>query len=179
MSKGIVCLSATVLIAAAVLVAGGAAQSVSSFVSSDLHSFRQVGEVHFSPDGKSIAYTVISNDQPGRPYSQLFVMDITTRMSRRIGGSNDTASSIHWSPDGSRLAYFGSTGGNSGLVVIRADGSDAAVLAPVQGTNHNLPASEGVGSGLEYFMFCRLHDVLENINGQNEILPPDIKCAAS
>ncbi|MGA2263727.1 MAG: S9 family peptidase [Acidobacteriota bacterium] len=136
------CIRAAVLLAAAVLPATGAGCAPSSFVGSDLHRLRQVGEVHLSPDGKFLAYTITSNDKPGRPYSQLFVMDMATRTPHRIGGPQDTASSIHWSPDGSRLAYFGSAGGNSGLVIVRADGSDAAVLAPVQGTNHNLPSSE-------------------------------------
>ena len=125
----------------AAFIAHGAASPPSTFVSSDLRSLRQVGEVHLSPDGKWLAYTVTNNDRPGRPYGQPFIMDMATHSSRRIGGPQDTASSIHWSPDGTRLAYVGSTGGNSGLIVSRPDGSEATVLAPVQGTNHNLPSS--------------------------------------
>ena len=125
----------------AVFIARGAAEPPGSFMSSDLRSLRQVGEVHLSPDGKLLAYTVTNSDRPGRPYSQLFLMDMATRISRRVGGGQDTASSIHWSPDGKQIAYFGSTGGNSGLVVAASDGSGGAVLALVQGTNHNLPSS--------------------------------------
>jgi dipeptidyl aminopeptidase/acylaminoacyl peptidase len=133
------CTNAFLAIVAAACVIRGAAPA--AFVSGDLRGLRQVGEVHLSPDGKLIAYTVTSQDRPGRPYSQLYVMDLATHKSVRIGGPQDTASSIHWSPDGSRLAYFGSAAGASGLVTVRPDGSDMSLLAPVQGTNHSLPSS--------------------------------------
>src|SRR5947208_15970907 len=51
----------------------GAAQGLAS---SDLSRLRSVGGVELSPDGRRIAYTVVMRDRPGRPYGQLWVIEI-------------------------------------------------------------------------------------------------------
>ena len=73
---------------------------------SDLSSLRSVGDVHLSPDGTRVAYSVISNDRPGRPYSQVWIMSVANRQSSRLGPASGTASSPRWSPDGRFIAYF-------------------------------------------------------------------------
>ena len=39
---------------------------------SDVYHLRSIGDVQLSPDGAHIAYTVVQNDRPGRPYSQIW-----------------------------------------------------------------------------------------------------------
>ncbi len=107
----------------------------------DIYRLRSVGDVQISPDGRTIVYAVTNNDQPDRPYSQVWQMDVATGSSRRLGGDKDTASEPHFSPDGKRLAYFGRVTAGSGLIVANADGSSPEVIAPVEGTNHPLPSS--------------------------------------
>src|SRR5262249_29211478 len=53
-----------------------AALAQSGLQSSDLYKLRSVGDVQFSPDGSHIAYVVENNGQIGRPYSQLWIMNI-------------------------------------------------------------------------------------------------------
>src|SRR5579885_815697 len=108
-------------------------------VSSDLSLFRSVGAVALSPDGRRIAYTITMRDRPGRPYSQLWIMDLATQNSSRVGGEKDAAAGPMWSPDGKSLAFFGSQGGKHGLLIARADGSDITFLAEMKGTNSPLP----------------------------------------
>src|SRR5207237_10644158 len=108
-------------------------------VSTDLARFRAVGEVALSPDGHRIAYTVEMFDRPGRPYSQVWVMDLATQKAARIGGPTDATSSPQWSSDSRSLAYMGNDGQKSGLMVAHADGSGASFVAEVTGTNAPIP----------------------------------------
>src|SRR5438876_8359767 len=52
-------------------------------VSSDLSKLRSVGGVALSPDGRHLAYSVVMRDEPGRPYGQLWMMELTTQKSIR------------------------------------------------------------------------------------------------
>src|SRR5437899_842628 len=50
----------------------------SAFQSGDLYRLKSVGDVQMSPDATRIAYSVQNNDRPGRPYSQVWIMDVAT-----------------------------------------------------------------------------------------------------
>jgi dipeptidyl aminopeptidase/acylaminoacyl peptidase len=113
----------------------------STFQSSDLYRLKSVGDVQMSPDGKRIAYSVQNNDRPGRPYSQVWILDVATGKAVRLGSDQEAASGPRWSRDGQQIAYFGREESGAGVVVSRADGSGAVLLAPVSGTNHPLPSS--------------------------------------
>ena len=47
--------------------------------SSELSRLRSVDAVAFSPDGRYLAYTTTMRDRPGRPYSRLSVMELSTQ----------------------------------------------------------------------------------------------------
>ena len=111
------------------------------FESKDLHLLQAVGDVQLAPAGHAVAYSVRKSDRPGRPYSEVWVMDVSTGRRVRLGGPEGYASNPRWSPDGREIAYFGRTEEQRGLVVSRADGSNATFLAPVLGTNHPLPSA--------------------------------------
>lgn len=128
----------TVFVLSLVLMARAADRGL---ISSDLYKLRSVGEVELSPDGTRIAYSVTNSDQPGRQYSQLFILSLDTMQSVRLGGEHGRASGARWSPDGRWLACIGGDGQNSGLMIAHPDGSGATFLAPVSGTNHPLPSS--------------------------------------
>ncbi len=127
------------LIAVVCLVSAVAAQPRSGLQSQDLYKLQSVSDVHASPDGRQVVYSVQSSDRPGRPYSRLWIMDVESRAARRIGP--DSASGPVWSPDGSLIAFTGREGEQSGLMVIKPDGSGETFLAPIGGTNHPLPSS--------------------------------------
>jgi dipeptidyl aminopeptidase/acylaminoacyl peptidase len=124
-----------------VLLAKVPSSTAQGFSSADLSRLRSVGSVELSPDGHRIAYTVVMRDRPGRPYGQLWVMDLSTQKSVRVGGDKDSGGSPLFSPDGKWLAFAGKQGENSGLFVARTDGSDITFLAPQSGTNSPLPGA--------------------------------------
>ena len=135
-------LSILILLTALLLISiGSVAAQSRGFQSSDLLKLRSVGEVKFSPDGSRLAYSVINNDGPGRPYSQLWILPVSGGKSIRLGGERDSSSNLEWSPDGQLIAYDGNLGDKSGLIVSRPDGSNARFLAPLLGTNSPLPST--------------------------------------
>ncbi len=131
----------TILLTALLLMIGVAEAQTRGLQSTDLLKLRLVGEVKFSPDGSRLAYSVINNDGPARPYSQLWIMTVADGKSIRLGNEKDTSSSLEWSPDGQWIAYDGRLGDKSGLIVARPDGSNPKFLAALQGTNNPLPST--------------------------------------
>lgn len=110
-------------------------------LSSDLSRLRSVGSVELSRDGRRIAYSVTMRDRPGRPYGQVWTMDVSTQKSVRVGGEKDSGGGPLWSPDGKWFAFEGHQGEKGGLFVARPDGSDVTFLAAPEGTNSPLPGT--------------------------------------
>ncbi|HEX7792812.1 MAG TPA: S9 family peptidase [Vicinamibacterales bacterium] len=111
--------------------------------SADYVKLQSVGDVSFSPDGTRLAYTVQHNDAPGRPYSQLWILDAASGRSMRVGDEQGRGSSPVWSPDGRSLAFIGRIGSSAGLMVARNDGSSPVHLADVEGTNSSALTNTG------------------------------------
>lgn len=104
----------------------------------DLYTLTSVGQVELSPDGSRVAYAVVHNDEPGRPYAIVHVLDLGTGVNHTLPRGS---SSPLWAPDGRRLAFMGSGPDGHGLMVSEADGSGARLIAPVADTNHPLPSA--------------------------------------
>src|ERR1700758_4445040 len=98
-------------------------------VSADLSHLRSVGAVAVSPDAHRIAYSVAMRDRPGRPWGQLWIMDLATQKSVLVGGEKDSGGSPLWSPDGKWLAFQGHQGEKSGLFIAKPDGSEVTFMA--------------------------------------------------
>ena len=145
------CLSWSVRAATVVVAIGSlgfaAAANPQGFVSSDLSRLRSVGGVAASPDGKRVVYTVVMRDRPGRPYGQLWIMDLSTQKSVRVGGDKDGGGSGVWSPDSKWIAFSGHQGDKGGLFVVRPEGSEVTFLAEAHGTNSPLP---GMGNEISW-----------------------------
>jgi len=117
------------------------ASSLPGLSSGDLYRLQSVGDVQLSPDGERVAYTVQLRDSPGRPSTALFILTVSSGEVVQVGGEAGRGSGPLWSPDGRWLAYSGSDGSRSGLMLVRPDGTDARFLTAVTGTNHPLPGT--------------------------------------
>jgi dipeptidyl aminopeptidase/acylaminoacyl peptidase len=128
-----VCLPCAALLA--VIATPACAQLLTS---SDLSRVRSIGGVALSPDNHYIAYTITMRDLPGRPYGQLWVMDLSTEKSVRLGGDKPASGPL-WSGDSKWIAFRGADGDKHGLLIAHPDGSDTTFLAVLAGTNSPLP----------------------------------------
>ena len=120
------------------LVPSAAAQGLAS---GDLSRLRSVGSAELSPDGRRIAYSMVMRDRPGRLYGQLWIMDLATQKSVRVGSEKDSSGGPLWSPDDKWFAFEGHQGEKGGLFVARPDGSEVTFLASPSGTNSPLPGT--------------------------------------
>src|SRR5579871_4361607 len=121
--------------------AWGQATGGAGLVPVDYQRMRSVAQAAISPDGKFVAYTVLRYDRPGRPWPQLWVFDVASGKTTRIGGEQDVAGSPVWSPDSRWIAYDGAAEGKHGLAVVHPDGSAATFLSEASGTNAPLPGT--------------------------------------
>jgi dipeptidyl aminopeptidase/acylaminoacyl peptidase len=128
------------IFAASMLAAASSAQTTSGLQVADYQRLRSVAQAEASPDGKLVAYTVMRYDRPGRPWPQVWVLDVATGKSTRLGAEDEPAGSPLWSPDGRWLAYYGTAEGKHGFVMAHPDGSAATFLAEASGTNAPLPS---------------------------------------
>jgi len=131
----LVCLTCPVLPAA--IAAPAWAQLLAS---GDLSRLRSVGGVALSPDNRYLAYTITMRDRPGRPYGQLWVMDLSTEKSVRLGGDKPAGGPL-WSGDSKWIAFRGADGERHGLLLAHPDGSGTTFVAALVGTNSPLPGS--------------------------------------
>ncbi len=131
----------TVVALCLLALAAPAAAQKPGLSSADLYRLQAVNDVEVSPDGSRVAYSIQKSDRPGRPYSQVWIMNLATRQSTRLGADADGASRPRWSPDGASIAFFGNQGDKHGVMLAGADGSKVTLLAEVLGTNHPLPSA--------------------------------------
>src|SRR5215471_20638091 len=82
-----------------------ATASPQGLLSTDLSRLRSVGGIAASPDGKQVAYSIVMRDRPGRPYGQLWIMDLSNQKSVRVGADKDGGGGGVWSPDGRWIAF--------------------------------------------------------------------------
>jgi dipeptidyl aminopeptidase/acylaminoacyl peptidase len=108
--------------------------------SNELSRLRSVDSVALSPDGRYVAYTIAMRDRPGRPYTQLWAMDLTTQKTLRLGGEKAAGDPL-WSRDSQWIAFHGEDGEKHGLVIAHPDGSNSTFLAPLASTNSPLPGT--------------------------------------
>lgn len=116
----------------------GPAQDARGLRTSDLPTLRTFGDVEISPDGSRLAYAITRNDVGARPTSEVWIRNLMTGTTTRLGNGG-AASSPRWSPDGTKIAFIGRIGDSSGVAVANADGTGARLLAVTVGTNAVLP----------------------------------------
>jgi dipeptidyl aminopeptidase/acylaminoacyl peptidase len=120
------------------LSAAPAAAAPRRLESADYYKMRAVTSVQVSPDGARAAYTVQTNDGPGRPRTQLWVMALPDGAPVQVGGPEGRGSDPAWSPDGRWIAYAGARGDKDALTIVSADGGAPRALADTAGTNSPL-----------------------------------------
>lgn len=116
----------TLLIILIALPLGAAQAQKRAFTVEDLYRIKSIGDVHLSPDGKTIVYTVSTPDLArARRTAQIWLMDADGRNARQITQGDKSSFSPVFSPDGRWIAFISARDAGPNLYVMPAAGGDA------------------------------------------------------
>ena len=91
-----------------------------------------IGTFEFSPDGKKIAYTVISANMKKNEYaSQIFISDTEGKNPYPLTNGSFLCSSPRWSPDGKVIAFISNRTGKNDIWLIKPNGGEVWQLTDV------------------------------------------------
>ncbi|HEX8185778.1 MAG TPA: DPP IV N-terminal domain-containing protein, partial [Blastocatellia bacterium] len=115
-----------------ILAAGSAHAQKRGFTIEDIYRIKSISDVHISPDGKSIVYSVATPDLPrAKRVTQIWVMDIDGRNARQITEGDKSSTSPLWSPDGKWISFISSKDDSANLYVMPARGGEARKITNV------------------------------------------------
>jgi dipeptidyl aminopeptidase/acylaminoacyl peptidase len=116
----------TLLIILLVLPLSAAHAQKRAFSIEDLYRIKSVADVHWSPDGKAIVYTISTSDLPrAKRTTQIWLMDADGRNARQITTGDKSSYSPVYSPDGRWIAFISARDGDPNLYVMSATGGEA------------------------------------------------------
>jgi dipeptidyl aminopeptidase/acylaminoacyl peptidase len=96
------------------------------FTIEDLYRIKSISDVHWSPDGKTIVYTVSTTELArAKRATQIWLMDADGRNARQITTGDKSSTSPVFSPDGRRIAFISTREGDPNLYVMPATGGEA------------------------------------------------------
>jgi dipeptidyl aminopeptidase/acylaminoacyl peptidase len=88
-------------------------------------NYERIGDLHFSPDGRKLAYIALSYPKDWLP--RVCVVDIRSGALREITPANKSERSPEWSSDGKTLAFLSNRGGKVQVYAMSAAGEGEAV----------------------------------------------------
>lgn len=91
-------------------------------------SLRTIMDLHFSPNGARVAFTVSEPPKGTTRLSHVWVVDVQSRQVRQFTSSEKSEKSPRWSPDGRELAFLSDRAEFQQIYLIPADGGEAVPL---------------------------------------------------
>jgi len=103
-----------------------------AFTIEDLYRIRGINDLHVSPDGKLVLFTLATNDLArAKRTSHIWLMDIDGRNARQFTFGDKSESSPIFSPDGRWVAFISSRDGDDNLYLIPVSGGEARQLTHI------------------------------------------------
>ncbi len=126
----------TIALALATCVALCAQTAQHPLTAEDLLAGKTIGEPQISPDSKTVAFTVSENDlKTNQSVTRLVSIPVRGGAVTPIGQAPEGASSLRWSPDGTRLAFIAAKDGKSGIWVLDVQSGEVKRVCDYERSN--------------------------------------------
>jgi dipeptidyl aminopeptidase/acylaminoacyl peptidase len=89
---------------------------------------RSGSDLHFSPDGRRVAFVVNDVLKGTGRKRHIWVLDVSTRQVRQFTFSEKSEYSPRWSPDGRTLAFLSNRGEETQIYVLSIEGGEAQAI---------------------------------------------------
>lgn len=130
----------------------------STFTVSDLLNVKRVGDPQFSPDGRTIAFTIgVVDRAANRTLTQIYTVSADGSNLKQITSGDKSSNSPRWSPDGKRLAFI--TGAQ--IWTMKPDGSEKNQVSKIStGAGNPVWSPDGnwIAFGSDVYPECRSDD---------------------
>jgi dipeptidyl aminopeptidase/acylaminoacyl peptidase len=114
------------------LLATSALAQKRAFTIEDLYRIRSISDIHASPDGRSIIYTLTTSDLPrAKRVSHIWIVGANGQSARQLTNGEKGESSPAFSPDGKWIAFVSSNDGTAQLYVMPAAGGEARKITKI------------------------------------------------
>ena len=120
-----------------------------AFTIEDLYRVKNISDLHLSPDGQTIIFTVTTSDLPrARRNSHIWALDIGGNVNgqnpRQLTTSEKSESSPLFSPDGRQISFISSKDGSADLYLMPAGGGEWRKLTNIStGVSDPLWSADG------------------------------------
>src|SRR5215469_7703029 len=117
----------SILVAAFTAGAALAANANRPMTPAEALSSVRAGDLHFSPDGRRLAYVAISYRWDWQPH--LRILDVASGRERELTPAGKSERSPQWSPDGKSLAFLSNRGHATQIYAMDDNGDPVALTA--------------------------------------------------
>ena len=103
-----------------------------AFTIEDLYRIRGIEDLHISPDGKTVVFTLRTDDlAKAKRIRHIWLMDADGKNARQFTFGEKSESSPIFSPDGKWIAFISSRDGDANFYVISTSGGEARQLTNI------------------------------------------------
>src|SRR6266850_7282704 len=94
-----------------------------AFTIEDLYRVKNISDLHVSPDGATVIFTVTTSDRArAKRNTHIWAFDINGQNVRQLTSGDKSESSPSFSPDGKQISFISSKDGSANLYLMRASG---------------------------------------------------------
>ncbi|HKF52302.1 MAG TPA: S9 family peptidase [Candidatus Acidoferrales bacterium] len=88
-------------------------------------NMRRIADMHFSPDGTRLAFTVTEPAKDTSIATHIWILDVASKQAHQYTYSEKTENSPRWSPDSKFLAFLSNRDGDRQIYLLSSSGGDA------------------------------------------------------
>ncbi len=110
----------------ALMLNGVSCAGAAGFTPAEVLDYQRAGDLHISPDGKKLAFIVVSYPLDYKP--RVRILDVATGAANEITPAGKSERSPQWSPDGKTLAFLSNRDGRTQVYLMPAAGGAATGL---------------------------------------------------